>query len=58
MATFAANNPNDKANDPDPKALANNQRPDINANISNSENPNPDNPPEAEQKVGGGKSSV
>ena len=35
LATFAANNPDDKANDPEPKALANNQGPDINANISN-----------------------
>ena len=58
MATFAANNPYDKANDPEPKALANNQRLDINANISNSENPNLDNLPKDEQKVGGGKSSV
>jgi len=58
LATFAANNPDDKAKDPEEKALANNQRPDINANISNSENPNPDHPPEDEQKVGGGKSSV
>ena len=58
LATFAANNPDDKANDLEPKALANNQGPDMNANISNSENPNPDNLPEDEQKVRGGKSSL
>jgi len=57
LATFAANNPDDKANDLEPKALANNQGPDMNANISNSENPNPDNLPEDEQKVDCGKSS-
>jgi len=55
LAVFAANNPKDKADDPEPKALANNQGPDIDANISNSENPNPDNPPEDEQKVAVGK---
>jgi len=48
LATFGANNPDDKVNDPEPKALANNQGPDINAYISNSENPNPDNLPENE----------
>jgi len=58
LAAFAANNPDDKADDPEPEALANNQGLDINANISNSENPNPDNPPEDEQKVSGGKVSV
>jgi len=40
LATFAAKNPDDKADDPEPKALANNQRPDIIASIPNSENPN------------------
>ena len=58
LATFAANNPDEKVDDLEPKALAYNQGPDINANISNSENPNTDHPPEDEQKVGGGKSSV
>jgi len=57
-ATFTASNPDDKADVPEPKALANNQGSDINANICNSENPNPDNLPEDEQKVGGGKSNV
>jgi len=33
LATFAANNPDDKADDPGPKALANSQGPDINANM-------------------------
>ena len=36
LATFATNNPNYTPDDPKPKALANNQRLDINANISNS----------------------
>jgi len=58
LATFAANNPDDKANDPEPKVLAKNHGPNIDANTSNSETPNPDNPPEDEQKIGGGKSSV
>jgi len=58
LATFATNNPDDKANDPEPKALAKNQRPDINAGISNLENPIPDNLPEDEQKVGDWRSSV
>jgi len=58
LVTFTANSPDDKADDPEPKAIANNQGPDINANISNSENPNPDNLPIVEQKVDGGKSSV
>jgi len=58
LATFATNNPDYTADDPEPKALASNQRPDINANISNSENPNPDNLAGDEQKVDGGKSSV
>jgi len=35
LATFAANNLDDKADDAEPKAPANNQGPDINANISN-----------------------
>jgi len=58
LAIFAANNPDDKADDLEPKALANTQSPYINANISNLENPNPDSQPEDEQKVGDGKSSV
>ena len=58
MATFPANNLDDKADDPEPKALANNQGPDIDANTTNSENPNPDNLPEDEEEFGGGKSSV
>ena len=58
MATFSANNPDDKADNPEPKALANNQGPDIDANTSNSENPNPDNLLEDAEEVGGGKSSV
>jgi len=58
LARFTPYNPDDKANDREPKALANNQGPDINANISNTENPNLDNLPEDEQKVHGGKSSV
>ena len=58
MAIFAANNPDDKVDDPEPKAIANNQGPEINANMSNSENPNLENLPEDEQKVGSGKSSV
>ena len=57
LATFAANTPEDKADDREQKALTNNQGPDINANISNSENPNLDNLPEDKQKVGDGKSS-
>jgi len=58
LATFKANNLDDKADDPEPKATANNQGPEINANISNSENPNPDNLLEDEWKVGFGKSGV
>jgi len=58
LATFTANNPDDKANDPEPKALEKNQRPGINASISNLENPIPDNLPEDEQKVGGWRSIV
>ena len=58
LATFAVNTPEHKAGDREPKVLTNNQGPDINAYISNSENPNPDNLPEHEQKVGGKKSSV
>ena len=58
LAKLAANNPDHKADDEEPKALANNQGPDMNANISNSENPNPDNLAGDEQKVDGGKSSV
>ena len=42
------NNLDDKTDDLEPKALANNQGPDSNANISNSENPNLDNLPEDE----------
>ena len=52
LATFAANTTDDKADAQEPKARAKNQGPDNNANISNSENPNPDNLPEDEQKVG------
>jgi len=58
LVRFATHNPDDKVDDPEPKALTNNQGPDINANISNSENPNPNYLPEEEQKVDGGKSSV
>jgi len=58
LATFAANNPDEKADDLVPKVLAYNQGPDINANISNSENSNPENLPEDEQKVSRGKNSV
>jgi len=52
------NNPDDEADDLERKALANNQGANINTNISNSENPSPNNLPEDEQKVDGGKSSV
>jgi len=58
LATFIAKNPDDKADNPEPKALANNQGQDINANISNSENPNLDNLSDDEHEVGGGKRSI
>jgi len=48
LATFVANNSDDKADDPEPKAPANDQGQDINANISNSENPNPNSLPKDE----------
>jgi len=55
LATFTANNPDEKADDREPKALVNNEGPHINANISNSENPNPENLFEDEQKAAVGK---
>jgi len=58
LVRFTTKNPDDKADDPEPKALANNQGPVINANISNSKNPKLDNLPEDEQKVRDGKSSL
>jgi len=46
LAAFVSNNQDEKADYPETNALPNNQCTDINASMSNSENPNTDNLPE------------